>query len=422
MKLIARRLKSRWASVALLLAIIGPGIITANVDNDAGGITTYSLAGGNFGYRLLWVLIPVTVALVIIQEMCARMGAITGKGLSDLIRERFGLRLTFWVMLGVALSNLTNTMAEFAGVASASEIFGLSRYIAVPLAGIAVWFIVVKGSYRRVEKVFLVACTFYVSYILSGFMARPDWAEMGRQIIHPTLTFDGPTIMMAIGIVGTTIAPWMQFYQQASVVDKGIRARDYRFTVIDVVVGCAVAVATCFFIVATCAATIFHSGQHVTTVEAAAQALRPLAGPYCAGLFAFGLLNASLFAASILPLSTTYLVCEGMGWERGVNRSFAEAPEFYSLYTGMIVVGAGIVLLPRAPLLTIMYLSQVLNGILLPAVLIFILILINDRRLMGEYRNNRFYNAVSITTVVIMTGLTVLLALTTVWPGLLGGG
>jgi NRAMP (natural resistance-associated macrophage protein)-like metal ion transporter len=420
MKLIARRLKSRWASVVLLFAIIGPGIITANVDNDAGGITTYSLAGGNFGYRLLWVLIPVTIALVIIKEMCARMGAITGKGLSDLIRERFGLRLTFWVMVGVALSNLTNTMAEFAGVASASEIFGVTRYVAVPLAGLLVWFLVVKGSYQKVEKIFLVACTFYLSYFVSGVMAKPDWHEMGRQIIHPTITFDGATIMMAIGIVGTTIAPWMQFYQQASVVDKGIRAKDYKFTVVDVVVGCAVAVATCFFIVATCAATIFHAGQHVTTVEGAAQALYPLAGRFCAGLFAFGLLNASLFAACILPLSTTYLVCEGMGWERGVNRSFGEAPEFYSLYTAMIVLGGGIVLLPNAPLLTIMYLSQVLNGMLLPVVLIFILILINDHKLMGRYRNNRFYNLVSVTTVVIMSALTLLLLVATIWPKLLG--
>jgi NRAMP (natural resistance-associated macrophage protein)-like metal ion transporter len=421
MKLIVRRLKSRWASLALLFAIIGPGIITANVDNDAGGITTYSLAGGNFGYRLLWVLLPVTVALVIIQEMCARMGAITGKGLSDLIRERFGLRVTVWVMLGMLLSNLTNTLAEFAGVASAAEIFGLSRYVAVPVAAAAVWFIVVKGSYKKVEKIFLVACTVYVSYIISGFLARPDWAEVGRQIIHPTISLDGPSIMMTIGIVGTTIAPWMQFYQQSSVVDKGIREKDYKFTVIDVVVGCIVAVTVCFFIVFTCAATIHAAGQRVDTVEAAAEALRPLAGNLCAALFAFGLLNASLFAASILPLTTTYLVCEGMGWERGVNRNFREAPEFYSLYAGMIIVGAGVVLLPKAPLLTIMYLSQVLNGILLPVVLVFILILINDPKLMGKYRNNRFYNVASVGVIVILIALTVMLTVTTIWPGLLSG-
>ena len=420
MKLIARRLKSRWATLALFFAIIGPGIITANVDNDAGGITTYSLAGGNFGYRLLWIMLPVTVALIIIQEMCARMGAITGKGLSDLIRERFGLRVTVWVMLGMLVSNLTNTLAEFAGIASASEIFGLTRYVAVPVAAITVYLIVVKGTYQKVEKVFLGACTFYLAYIISGFMARPDWVEAGHQIIHPAITLDGPSIMMTIGIVGTTIAPWMQFYQQASVVDKGIREKDYKFTIIDVVVGCLVAVITCFFIVFTCAATIHAAGQRVDTIDAAAQALFPLAGRFCATLFAFGLLNASLFAASILPLTTTYLVCEGMGWERGVNRNFREAPEFYSLYAGMIVLGAGIVLLPRAPLLSIMYLSQVLNGVLLPAVLIFILILVNDARLMGKHRNNRFYNVVSVGVIVILIGLTGVLALTTIWPGLLG--
>jgi Mn2+/Fe2+ NRAMP family transporter len=421
MKLIARRLKSRWASLALLFAIIGPGIITANVDNDAGGIATYSLAGGNFGYRLLWVMLPVTVALIIIQEMCARMGAITGKGLSDLIRERFGVRVTVWVMGGMLLSNWTNTLAEFSGVASAAEIFGVTRYVAVPLAAVLVWLIVFRSNYRKVEKVFLAACTVYLSYFISGFMARPDWGEVGRQIVRPTLTFDGPTIMMTIGIIGTTIAPWMQFYQQSSVVDKGIRAQDYKFTLVDVIVGCFAAVITCFFIVFTCAATIHAHGQRVETIDQAAQALFPLAGRFCASLFAFGLLNASLFSACILPLSTTYLVCEGMGWERGVNRSFREAPEFYVLYAAMIVLGAGIVLLPRAPLLTIMYLSQVLNGILLPAVLVFILVLINDSKLMGKYRNNRFYNVVSVGTVGIILVLTVLLLVTTIWPGLLGG-
>jgi Mn2+/Fe2+ NRAMP family transporter len=261
----------------------------------------------------------------------------------------------------------------------------------------------------------------YLSFFISGFMARPDWGEVGRQIVRPTLTFDGPTIMMTIGIIGTTIAPWMQFYQQSSVVDKGIRAQDYKFTLVDVIVGCFAAVITCFFIVFTCAATIHAHGQRVETIDQAAQALFPLAGRFCASLFAFGLLNASLFSACILPLSTTYLVCEGMGWERGVNRSFREAPEFYVLYAAMIVLGAGIVLLPRAPLLTIMYLSQVLNGILLPAVLVFILVLINDSKLMGKYRNNRFYNVVSVGTVGIILVLTVLLLVTTIWPGLLGG-
>lgn len=420
MKFISRRLKSRWASLALLLAVIGPGFITANVDNDAGGIATYSLAGGNFGYTLLWELIPVTLALIVIQEMCARMGAVTGKGLADLIRENFGLRLTVWIVLGMLLGNLTTTMAEFAGVASAAEIFGLSRYLAVPLAGFIVWFIVLRGNYRTVEKVFLAICTVYLSYIVSGLLARPNWQEVGTALVHPQMTFDGPTLMMVIGIVGTTIAPWMQFYQQSAVVDKGIRAKDYHLTVIDVVVGCVAAVITVFFIVVTCAATIHKAGQSVDSVEAAAQALAPLAGKYCQGLFAFGLLNASLFAASILPLSTTYLICEGIGWERGMNRSFREAPAFYILYTAIIIIGGGLVLIPGVPLLEIMYWSQVLQGILLPALLIFILILVNNERLMGTYKNNRFYNVIAIGTTVIMIVLTVLLALVTIWPGLLG--
>jgi len=420
MRLVGRALKSRWASLILMVSIIGPGIITANVDNDAGGIATYSIAGGNFGYMLLWELIPLTLALIVIQEMCARMGAVTGKGLSDLIRENFGLRVTVWVMVGMLIGNLTTTMAEFAGVASSAEIFGVSRYIAVPVAALIVWLIVVRGNYRTVEKVFLVACSVYFAYIISGFMSHPKWPEVGHAIIHPEMTLDGTTIMMVIGVVGTTIAPWMQFYQQSAVVDKGIRAKDYRFTVIDVVVGCLAAVVVVFFIVVTCAATIHVAGQRVDTVEAAAQALFPLAGKYCGGLFAFGLLNASLFAASILPLTTTYLICEGMGWERGMNRSIREAPAFYTLYTAIIVLGGGLILIPKVPLLKIMYWSQVLQGILLPALLVFILILVNNERLMGTYKNNRFYNIVAVGTTIIMIILTVMLALVTIWPGILG--
>jgi NRAMP (natural resistance-associated macrophage protein)-like metal ion transporter len=420
MKLISRKLKSRWASLALLFAIIGPGIITANVDNDAGGIATYSIAGGNFGYQLLWVLIPVTIALVIIQEMCARMGAVTGKGLADLIREHFGLKITFWVMVGVLFSNFVTTMAEFAGVASAGEIFGVSRYLIVPLSAAVVWFIVVKGTYRTVEKVFLVACTFYFAYIISGFLAKPDWGALLTATAHPSMDLNAAGIAMVIGIIGTTIAPWMQFYQQSATVDKGVRVKDYKLALIDVLVGCFVAVIVVFFIVATCAATIHASGQTVDTVEKAALALRPLAGEFCATLFAFGLLNASLFAASILPLTTAYMVSEGIGWERGVDHNFRDAPEFYTLYTAIIVLGAGLVLIPRVPLLTLMYASQVLGGILLPLVLIFMLILINKQSLMGEYRNSLIQNVVSIATAVVIVILTVLLALTTIWPHLLG--
>jgi NRAMP (natural resistance-associated macrophage protein)-like metal ion transporter len=421
MRLLGRRFRSRWPKLWLLLAVIGPGVITANVDNDAGGITTYSLAGGNFGYRLLWVLLPLGVALVIVQEMCARMGAVTGKGLADLIRERFGLRVTFWLMAGLFVTNLGNAMAEFAGVASAAEIFGVSRYIAVPVAAFFVWWIVVKGTYRTVEKVFLGACLFYVSYILSGIMAKPDWGEMARATVSPSIDYTPAYLTMVIGIVGTTIAPWMQFYQQASTVDKGLRADNYKYVVLDVIVGCVGAVVVVFFIVATCAATIHKAGLRVDTVQDAAQALRPLAGKYCAALFAFGLLNASLFAASILPLATAYQVSEGMGWERGVNRTFREAPEFYALYAGTIVLGAGIILLPHAPLLMVMYLSQVLNGILLPVVLVFMLVLVNDAALMGRFRNRAAQNGVAGVTIVVMVVLTLMLTLFMVFPRLLGG-
>jgi NRAMP (natural resistance-associated macrophage protein)-like metal ion transporter len=409
--------KRRWRSSLTVLAIIGPGIITANVDNDAGGITTYSLAGGNYGYAHLWALLPMGVLLFIIQEMSARMGAITGKGLSDLIRENFGLRLTFWVLIGVSLTNLANAMAEFAGVASAAEIFGLSRYVAVPLAAVFVWLIVIKGTYRTIEKAFLVACLLYIAYPLSGFLARPDWHEVGRALVIPQWSFDRGYVLMLVGMVGTTIAPWMQFYQQASVADKGITARDYRYTRLDVLVGCVFAIVVVFFIVVTCAATIHERGLRVESVDDAARALYPLAGRYCAGLFAIGLLNASLFAASILPLATAYQICEGIGWERGLDRKFEEAPEFYVVYTGIIVLGAGMVLLPRAPLLQIMYLSQVLNGLLLPLVLVFMLLLINRSRLMGKYTNSRLYNLLAWTSVVLVSALALYLAVATLVPG-----
>jgi Mn2+/Fe2+ NRAMP family transporter len=409
-------LRSRWQVVVAFLVVLGPGIITANVDNDAGGIATYSLAGGNFGYSLLWSMAPVGVLLFLIQEMSARLGAVTRKGLADLIRERFGLRVTFWLLLGLLLTNLANAMGEFAGVASASEIFGLTRYVAVPLAALLVWFIVVKGTYRTVEKAFLVACLFYVAYPVSGLLAHPNWGQVLHAAVVPHWSFSAAYVMMLIGIVGTTIAPWMQFYQQAAVVDKGITAKDYRFTMWDVLVGCIGALIVVFFIVVTCAATIHASGQRVESVRDAAEALRPLAGTYCAGLFAFGLLNASLFAASILPLATAYQLCEGIGWERGLDRSFREAPEFYSIYTALIVIGAGIVLLPRAPLLPIMYLSQVLNGILLPLVLVFMLLLVNDRRLMGERRNGPVYNVLIWACVVAVSAMSVYLAVATFMP------
>jgi NRAMP (natural resistance-associated macrophage protein)-like metal ion transporter len=391
--------------------LLGPGIITSNVDNDAGGITTYSLAGSEYGLALLWTLIPITVALIIIQEMCARMGVISGKGLSDLIRERFGARITFYLMIVLLMANLGNTVAEFAGVAASLEIFGLSRYVSVPAAAVFVWWLVVKGNYKTVEKAFLVACLFYLSYVISGFMGRPDWGEIGTAFLTPTLRMDGPFLMMAVGLVGTTIAPWMQFFLQSSIVDKGLKAEDYPVTRLDVVFGSITVNVVAFFIIMLCAVTLFKSGIRIESAQDAALALAPLAGDYCSWLFAFGLLNASLFAASILPLSTAYTVCEAFGWESSLNCKFTEAPQFYGLYALMIILGAGIILLPGIPLISIMYYSQVVNGLLLPVVLVFMLILINDRKIMGDYTNGRLMNVFSWLTVGVLIALSVALVI-----------
>ena len=392
--------KSRWKTLLIFLAVVGPGIITSNVDNDAGGITTYTLAGANYGYGLLWSLIPIMVVLVIIQEMSARMGVVTGKGLSDLIRERFGVRITFYLLLAILLTNFGNVIAEFAGVASSLGIINVPKYVSVPLAAFFVWLLVVKGTYRSIEKVFLYACLFYVAYIISGFLAKPDWGSVSNELIKPRLQFSAGALGMLMGLVGTTIAPWMQFYLQAAVVEKNIKVKDYKHSRADVILGSFIVTIVAGFIILTCAATLFRAGISVQTAGDAALALKPLAGKYCSYLFAFGLLNASLFAASILPLSTAFVVCEGMGWENGVNKKFSEAPQFYGLYSLLIFLGAGIILLPGIPLLPVMYISQVINGIVLPVLLIFILVLINDKKLMGDYVNKRVYNFLSWTTVI----------------------
>ena len=397
--------------VAVVLAIIGPGFITANVDNDAGGIWTYSTAGAQFGYSLLWTMIPIAIALVVVQEMAARMGAVTGKGLSDLIREEFGFRMTFFLMIALVVTNFGNIVAEFAGVASSLELFGISRYIVVPLAALAVWLLVVKGTYESVEKVFLAASGFYVCYIIAGLLAHPDWkaaalATVSRPSDAGIRNYG--YIYMVIALVGTTIAPWMQFYLQASIVEKGINPRQYRASRWDVIVGCLFAVVVAWFIIAACAATLFASHHYVVADAAdAAQALRPLAGEYAYLLFAAGLFNASLFAASILPISTAYAVCEGLGFESGLDKKFHEAPVFYWLYTLLIVSGAAVLLIPRLPLVHISVLSQVVNGVVLPFVLIFMLRLTNDPEVMGTHVNGRVFNVIAWATVVVMITLTI---------------
>jgi len=406
------KLKASWVKLLIFLSVMGPGIITANVDNDAGGITTYSVAGAHFGYSLIWSFVPIIIALIIIQEMCSRMAVVTGKGLADLIREEFGVRVTFYAMTVLILSNLFNTISEFAGIAASAELFGISKYILVPICALAVWWLIVKGTYKSVEKIFLVACVFYVSYILSGFISKPNWSEVARSSVSPVFKFDKAYLLMLIGVIGTTIAPWMQFYQQSSVVEKGIKLKDYKYSKLDVIIGAFVVNIVAIFIVVVCANTLFANGIRVETAKDAALALKPLAGKYCFYLFAFGLLNASVFSACILPLSTAYSVCEGMGWEVGVNRSFREAPQFYSLYTAIIVIGAAIILLPGVKLVPIMLLSQATNGLLLPFVLIFMLLLVNNKRLMGAHTNSRLYNVIAIIIVVAMIGLSIALLFT----------
>jgi len=403
--------KSRWRGLFIFLAVIGPGIITSNVDNDAGGIATYSIAGAHFGYSLIWALVPITLALIIIQEMSARMGVVTGKGLSDLIREHFGVKITFYLLLALIFTNFGNTIAEFAGIAASLEIFGVSKYASVPLGALFVWMLVVKGTYKSVEKVFLTACLFYITYIISGLLARPDWIAVKDSLLSPQLKFSAESFGMLIGLIGTTIAPWMQFYLQSAVVEKNIKLENYRYARADVISGSFMVNVVALFIILACASTLFKAGIRIETAKDAALALAPLAGKYCSFLFAFGLLNASLFAASILPLSTAYVVCEGMGWEQGVDKKFSEAPQFYTLYSLLIFVGAGVVLWPDLPLIPIMFLSQVINGVVLPIILIFILILINNPRIMESYTNGKGFNLIAWFTVGVLIVLSVLLLL-----------
>ena len=406
------RIKKR--RILRFLAVMGPGIITASVDQDAGGITTYSLAGAQFGYGLLWSLLFITMALAIVQEMGSRMGVVTGKGLAALIRERFGVRITFGVMLVLVMANLANTVSEFAGIAASLEIFNWSRYAVVPVAAVLVSWLVVKGTYRLVERIFLSASLFYAVYMISAFLAGPDWPTVLRQTVRPNFHIERNYLAMLITLVGTTIAPWMQFYIQSSIVDKGVRRKEYGYVKLDVWIGSIIASAVAFFIIVACGATLNAHGVRIETAEQAAMAIQPFAGRYATLLFALGLLNASLFSAAIVPLSTAYAVCEGLGWETGVDRTLREAPGFFSIYLSMVTAGALLILWPKAPLITIMYLSQTLNGILLPFVLIFMLLLINDREIMGIRVNSPAYNLIAWGTAFLMVVLTLLLIVTSI--------
>jgi len=408
-RMVSASRQSLWRTVGLFFILMGPGIITSNVDNDAGGITTYSLAGAEFGLRLVWSLIPIMIALIVVQEMCARMGVVTGKGLSDLIREKFGAKITFYLMIGMFVTNMGNVISEFAGVAAGMEVFGVDKFISVPISAFLVWWMVVKGTYKSVEKAFLVACVFYVCYIVTGIIVKPDWGYVAEQFMNPKLSLRPAEMTMVIGLVGTTIAPWMQFYLQASIVEKGIKIEEYKFARFDVVLGSVIVHVVAFFIILACAETLYKSGVRIETAKDAALSLKPLAGKYCTYLFAFGLVNASLFSASILPLSTTYLICEGLGWEVGIDKKFAEAPQFYGFYSLMIFAGAGLILYPDLPLIPIMYISQVINGMVLPFVLIFMLLLINDKKIMMGHTNGPLFNIIGWTMSIVMIGFSLVL-------------
>jgi Mn2+/Fe2+ NRAMP family transporter len=389
------------------VAVFGPGFITANVDNDPGGILTYSQAGAKFGYALLWTLIPTTIALIVVQEMAARMGAVTGKGLADLIREEFGLRATFFVMVVLGLADFGNIMAEFAGLASGMGIFGVSKYLVVPLGAALVWFVVVRGTYKPVERILILFSLIYFTYPVSALLAHPDWGQAIRDTFVPQIQNHADYLILIVGLVGTTITPWMQFYLQASIVEKGIGKRQYPLSRWDVILGCVVTDVIAFFIVVACAATLYKSGIHnINDASEAAQALGPLAHGWAKALFAVGLVNASLLSAAILPLATAYNICEGLGVESGVNKRFSEAKTFYWIYTALIVGGAGFVLIPHLPLIKLILFSQVANGVLLPFVLIFMLKLVNKTELMGTYKNSRFANIVAWGTSAIMIALT----------------
>ncbi len=398
-------------NLLIFFSILGPGIITGSVDNDAGGITTYSVAGAAYGYKLLWALIPCFIVLVIVQEMNARMGIVTGKGLADLIRENFGVRITFFIFIGLIIADMGNTATEFAGIAGSMQIFGVSKYISVPLAAIAVWVLVVKGTYKTTEKLFLVFSLFLLSYIASAFLAKPDWHEIGIALIHPTIETNFDYVDTVVGMIGTTIAPWMQFYMQSAVIEKGLKIEDFKYEVWDVVVGSIITVIVAFFIIVACGATLNKSGIQIGEAKDAALALQPLAGAFASEIFAFGLFIASIFSATILPLATAFYICEAFGFEAGIDKSLKEAPEFFTLFTIIILVGIIIILIPGAPLIEITLGSQVINGVLLPVVLVCMMLMVNNKEIMGEYVNGRIKNAIGWITIIVLIVLTLILTI-----------
>ncbi|MEI6122123.1 MAG: Nramp family divalent metal transporter [Bacteroidota bacterium] len=407
-----RRRKYIFRNILLFLAVLGPGIITGSVDNDAGGITTYSVAGALYGYKILWTMIPAFIVLFVVQEMNARMGIVTGKGLADLIRENAGVKVTFFIFIGLLVADIGNTTTEFAGVAGSAEIFGISKYISVPISALLVWVLVVKGNYKISERIFLIFSAFLLVYVVSALMGHPHWGEIGNAMIRPQMEFNTTYLAVVIGIIGTTIAPWMQFYMQSAVIEKGIKIEEYKFTLWDVGIGSVITVVVAFFIIIACASTLFENGIKIGEAKDAAMALKPLAGGLASATFAFGLFIASIFSATILPVATAFYVCEAFGFEAGIDKKWKEAPQFYWLFTFIIAIGAGIILFPNAPLILITLWSQVANGILLPVVLVCMILIVNKKEVMGKYVNKPINNIIGWSTIIILIGLSCTLLIT----------
>lgn len=395
-------------NILFFAAILGPGVITGSVDNDAGGITTYSVAGATYGYDLIWTLIPCFVALIVVQEMNLRMGIFTGKGLADLIRENFGVKFTFFLFLGLFFADIGNTATEFAGVAGSLQIFGVSKYISVPLTALGVWFLVTKGNYKVTERIFLLFSFCLLSYIVSAVMAHPHWGEIGAAVIKPNIRLEKDYLILVLGIIGTTIAPWMQFYMQSAVIERGTKPEEYKWALVDVIVGCMATVVVAFFIIVSCAATLHQNGVVINEAKDAAMALKPLAGVFASEVFAFGLFIASVFSATILPLATSFYISQAFGFEAGIDKRVEEAPQFYTLFASIMTFGVAIILIPNAPLIQITIWTQIINAIFLPLVLISMVMMVNNKDIMGEHVNNHFQNVIAWTT----TGILVLLSVT----------
>lgn len=406
-----KKRKNLWRNIIFFMAVLGPGIITGSVDNDAGGITTYSIAGALYGYNLLWTMIPAFIVLVVVQEMNARMGIVSGKGLADLIRENAGVKITFLIFLGLLIADIGNTTTEFAGVAGSMQVFDISKYISVPIAAVLVWWLVVKGTYKVSERVFLIFSAFLLVYVVSALMGKPHWHDIGQAMIKPDIHYNKEYLAIVIGIIGTTIAPWMQFYMQSAVIEKGLTISDYKYTLWDVVIGSVITVVVAFFIIIACASTLHVNGVVINEAKDAAMALKPIAGDLASITFAFGLFIASIFSATILPVATAFYVCEAFGWEAGIDKKWKEAPQFYWLFTIIIIFGAAIILIPDAPLILITLWSQVANGLLLPVVLVSMMLIVNNKEVMGTYVNNRWQNMIGWTTIAILIGLSVTLLL-----------